>query len=345
MNDRFRPSDDSSAEAPKPRKRITDNLSPADQRRLKLLTKQLREKLDQVTVMDEDSPAALFDKDASRRSLDELFTLTSQYRSAKRFGELLRFITKFRYYSPFNAMLMHIQKPGTTYAAPPHRWLRDYGRHIKPNAQPIVILRPMGPVMFVFDESDTEGEPLPPEIEKPLEVRNGKIGSELDLLIYNATRDGIRVSMARHGAQRGGSIRPTAVKGGRVHFGDKHWVPLRYEMVLSEHLSREARFSTVVHEFGHLYCGHLGTPNRKWWPDRLGLSKEVCEFEAESVAHLVCGRHDIDPASEEYLSGYLKKEGTQYEIPAISFERVMTAAGLIENMAHRKLKPRKEPPE
>ena len=36
--------------------------------------------------------------------------------------------------------------------------------------------------------------------------------------------------------------------------------------------SRESRYATIVHELGHLYCGHLGTPNAKWWPDRLGLS-------------------------------------------------------------------------
>ena len=58
----------------------------------------------------------------------------------------------------------------------------QFCRSIKPEAQPIVILQPMGPVMFVFDVSETEEipgakgvKPLPPEIHKPYEVLAGKL--------------------------------------------------------------------------------------------------------------------------------------------------------------------------
>lgn len=284
------------------------------------------------------SPAESWERESNKRALDELFHLTTQYRSGERFAELLRFVSRFRRYSPFNAMLIHIQKPGSVYVSPPSRWRRDYGRSIKPNAQPVVILQPMGPVMFVFDVSDTEGEPLPPKFEKPLEVRDGKVGSELDRLIENAKRDGVRVLMAKHGSHRGGSIGETETTGQRVFIDDKRDVPLRYELLLSEHLSKASRFATLVHELGHLYCGHLGTPNSKWWPDRQGLRKEVREFEAESVAYLVCKRNGIETTSDEYLSGYLT---SGRDVPPISFERVMTSAGLIESMAHRKLGLRK----
>ena len=39
---------------------------------------------------------------------------------------------------------------------------------------------------------------------------------------------------------------------------------------LNDDLSPESRYVTLAHELGHLYCGHLGTPNEKWWPDRRG---------------------------------------------------------------------------
>jgi len=46
-------------------------------------------------------------------------------------------------------------------------------------------------------------------------------------------------------------------------------------------LSREAHYTTPVHELGHLYCGDLGTPNEQRWPDRRGLSEAIREFEAD----------------------------------------------------------------
>src|SRR5258708_974147 len=70
-------------------------------------------------------------------------------------------------------------------------------------------------------------------------------------------------------------------------------VPLWFELLLNSILSAEARYGTLVHELAHLYCGHLGTPNGRWWPDRQDLSQGVREFEAESVSYLVCTRRGI----------------------------------------------------
>ena len=109
------------------------------------------------------TPAAKWERDSVKRSLDELFTLTLQYKTSRAYYDLLQFVARFRKYSPFNAMLVHVQKPGARYVAPPNRWLRDHGRRIRPGAHPLVILQPMGPVMFVFDVSDTESlENAPP---------------------------------------------------------------------------------------------------------------------------------------------------------------------------------------
>ena len=80
-------------------------------------------------------------------------------------------------------------------------------------------------------------------------------------------------------------------------------------------------------------------PNKKWWPNRYGLSKNAVEFEAESVSYLVCSRHGIHTESEKYLSGYIEKND---HVPKISLECVMKAAGIIENMGKKRLKPRKD---
>jgi len=99
-----------------------------------------------------DSPAAEWAEQSTKHALDELFNATYAYRSSQEFYDLVQFVRRFRFYSPYNAFLIHIQRPGAIYVAPPHRWKRQYGRTVKPNANPIVIMQPMGPVMFVFDK-------------------------------------------------------------------------------------------------------------------------------------------------------------------------------------------------
>ena len=298
------------------------------------------------------TPAVVWERDAAKRALDELFSLTHQYKSTQAYRDLLKFVTRFLSYSPFNAMLVHIQMPGAKFVAPPYRWLRDYGRRIGPDARPLIILQPMGPVMFVFDVSETEpteGAPaLPPEVEDPFEVRKGYVGGNLELVIDNAKRDGLRVTERKEGSQSAGSIcyapenlhtsqqfQAGIDKNRNPVFMD---IPVKYDLVINAGLSREARYATIVHELAHLYCGHLGTPKVQWWPDRRELSPEIEEFEAESVAYLVCLRCGIDISSEQYLSGFLEENE---QVPPISLERVMKAAGLIESMSQRRMKPRK----
>ncbi len=48
--------------------------------------------------------ATEWDRTAAQRALDELFQFALQYDSCKEFQDLMRFIARFRLYSPFNAM-------------------------------------------------------------------------------------------------------------------------------------------------------------------------------------------------------------------------------------------------
>jgi len=302
----------------------------------------------QTSPFDGPAPAAAWGQDVAKRSLDELFCLARRYRSSAEFHSLLKFVTSFRFYSPFNALLVHVQMPGATYVAPANRWLRDFGRRISSKARPLVILQPRGPVMFVFDVSETiagpEARELPRSVTDPFEVRGGKVGGELRLTMANAQRDGVEVLERDAGSQSAGAIQ-RAPPGRSIAFEVPKrpetlqvTVPLRYELLLNKSHSAEARYATLVHELGHLYCGHVGTPNAHWWPDRRGLRQVEEEFEAESVCYLVCGRLGIANPSDEYLSGYLKDDR---EVPEISLECVMKAAGLVEQMGCERLSLRK----
>lgn len=299
------------------------------------------------------TPATQWAEEESKHALDELFNSTITFRKSEEYYGLLKFIKKFRFYSPYNAFLIRIQRPGATFVAPARRWRDLYKRRIRPGANPIMILQPMGPVMFVFDVSDTEPEknakPLPSEIERPFEVANGLLGPQLEKTTENAKRDGIRITNQQAGSQRAGSIQwtdgralpPLRFQTGRDKSGAPVYrdVKIRFDILLNGKHSRESQYSTLVHELAHLYCGHIGTPNPKWWPDRRGLSHESQEFEAESVAYLVCSRIGIDCPSAKYLSGYI---GPEKMVPDMSVECVMKTAGLIENMGNKRLKLRKK---
>lgn len=317
------------------------------ERQLSLFDEPIEESGKEELSVEEDSPEITVDE--VKDGLDELFTLAGQYRSGDEYLRLMKFVRGFRFYSPFNAMLIYTQRPGATYVATPKRWRERYGYNVKTSATPITILRPMGPVMFVFDVSDVEpgknARPLPAAVQDPFGVYKGAIGSELDLTIANAKRDGVEISDHLAGSQLAGSIRPSGgagtVKAVKTAKPDIKYetLPRRYEMLLSTHLSKEARYATLVHELGHLYCGHLGSPNEKWWPNRRTLSRSAEEFEAESVSYLVCGRLGIATGADEYLAGYLQE--AKGKVPEISFDTVLRSVTLIQKMGQGYLSLRK----
>jgi hypothetical protein len=289
--------------------------------------------------------------DDATRVLDELVHDARMYRSGRAFRDLLEFAGRFRFYSPFNAMLVRLQMQGATFVAPARRWREKYGRAVGPEARPIVILRPRGPVMIVFDVSDTvaiDGEalPLPPEVVRPFEVsRLPDVEAIMTRTERNALRDGVRVARADTGSQQAGRIEPADGPPLQLMFRRGHamqavLISQRYVACLNADHDVSTQYATLVHELAHLYCGHLGTPDERWWPHRTRLGRATEEFEAEAVAFIVCRRIDEHVRFPPYLAHVLGKD----ELPAFSLDRVVKAAGDIEAMGRRNLPPRKDSP-
>lgn len=294
---------------------------------------------------------AEWERTTTQRALDDLFSTARMYRGSKEFKELLDFTVRFRSYAPFNAMLAHVQMPGAVFVAPAHRWLSEHRRRVRVSARPLVILQPMGPVMFVFDVSDTEpledAPQLPTPVIAPFETRGGRLGQALALTIANAIRDGVRTSERQEGSQSAGSIR-VAPSGSSMSYTvrvrpqiETVQVPVRFEMLSNAKQQGSERYATIVHELAHLYCGHLGTPNERWWPDRRHLSHNEMEFEAESISYLVCERLGIETRAAQYLETFIEQNA---DVPDISLDLVMKVAGLIEQMGRERMPLRKEPP-
>lgn len=285
----------------------------------------------------------------ARRSIDDLVNEAFRYKSSGAYQELLRFVGGFRRYSPFNALLIHSQRSGARYVAPAHRWRDQYGRRVKPGEQPLVALQPFGPVMFVYDVSQTEPEDdaatLPAEVVNPFAMPPMvRVDLALGWTVENAKADGVRVTAVAAGSMSAGCIR--IARSGlsqrvvvRRRPPATRSVPIRYEIEVNRDFTATERYATVAHELGHLYCGHLGTPNAKWWPDRRHVEEVVSEFEAESVAYLACQRVDENAQMPPHLAQYLRDRPV---IPdGISLERIMTAAGRVIDMGSGFVPPRK----
>lgn len=295
-----------------------------------------------------DDGAEELDIDSVRGALDELFLLARQYRESGKFRQLLEFVARFKRYSAFNAMLVHIQMPGARYVLPAKGWLKQYGRQPVFGAQPLVMLQPMGPIMLGFDVAQTEGQDLPPGFENPFEPDGTLDQGDFDLTIANGRGDGVDVKLKPLGSTLGGYVRNAADPGHAVFIAKAGsarliqagnvQVPVFAEVTLNDNLPIETNYATLTHELGHLYCGHVGSPDTVRWPDRRGLDRNTREFEAESVSYLVCRRGGLKTPAVEYLHGYLGKNA---EVPSISLDCVFKAAQRIERMRTQKLKPRK----
>jgi hypothetical protein len=286
-------------------------------------------------------------QDESLAALDQLFQETRTYKRSREYLALLRFIKRFPTYAPFNCLLLHTQNPGVRYVATPEQWRKRFRRRVKPDTRPLVILAPMSPVLFVYDVTDTEGEPVPPELLDPFAVGGTLSEGIWKRTLGNCPRDLIAVFEQEFHPNLAGKIGP-AVEGDVVDVligKETNGQPIyerrkaRFRLAVNKKQELAARYVTLVHELAHLYCGHIGTPDEDWWPNRQHVGRDVREFEAESVAYLVAARLGIRNPSASYLSGYLR--GNR-EVPDISIDRVLKVAGLIEKMGRERLKPRKE---
>jgi hypothetical protein len=257
-----------------------------------------------------------------RELLDDLFRATISYRSSQVYRDLLEYVSRFRRYSAYNCFLIRMQRPTVGYVATPSDWMKEFERWLKPDARPLVMLRPFGPVMFVYDIAETEGnKPPPQDLMKPFDARGA-----LDLSIWsntekNCLRDGIRIVPRDMQLNSAGWARCTLAPGPKQ-------TP-EFEVIYNKNQTEAESYCTIAHELAHIYLGHLcGHPRRKW-PDRGNETKDVKEFEAESVAYVVCARQGIMTTAPQYLADYLSHHD---EIPPIYIDRVLVVASKIEEM-------------
>jgi hypothetical protein len=203
---------------------------------------------------------------------------------------------RFRKYSFTNCMLIFCQKPDATRVAGFHTW-KSLGRYVKKGEHGLVITAPMihkkrakseGKVVsidaesetyvtfrpvYVFDQSQTEGDPLPDLHSTRVE---GDATIYLERLTKHVTDSGIALEFGD----------PTMGAGGRSYGG---------KIVIKAGMTEAETLSVLVHEVAHERL-HRGDR-------RKNTTKTVRETEAEAVAHVACSSLGFatNGASEIYV--------------------------------------------
>lgn len=183
------------------------------------------------------------------QALNELYEATLAYRTSDAYRGLLDYIPRFRNYSSYNLFLVRIQKPDARYIATAKHWKQAFGRNPKSGVRALIMLQPGGPVMFVYDLPDTEGNPASPTLLDPF-YTEGEVPRLLwKTVLENCRREGFTIVEKELPVSQAGSV------SGRI---DEDSTPPYFEITLNSVHPEPARFVTLAHELAHIYCGHLG---------------------------------------------------------------------------------------
>jgi hypothetical protein len=295
-------------------------------------TRAWRGYLDSLTESG-DLDAALRGAEAPRKeitsSIDSLLRNSKVYQFSEQFREMISFMARFRDYAPYNNMLVRMQNPTCGFYATERDWYDRFGRKLKEDARPMLILAPMHPVMLVYALDETEGKDLPKELQSFATCEGQWKPDWLKRTVENAAvRDRIRVDFKLLSSTNAGFA--TLAHG----IGD--W---KMRIAVHSQLDEPSRYGILCHELAHIYLGHLGTDRDHWWPSRTDLDRRALEIEAESAAFIVTSRLGLVGSSTAYVSSYLDGR----PLPSsVSLDQVAKVASRIGQMSQGRLRSRKK---
>ena len=264
--------------------------------------------------------------ETERALIDQLISATKLYDSAHAIHELFAFTIRLREFAPFNAMLLHIQKPGLTHAATAHDWFKRFGRVPKKGTRPLLVLRTKGPVDFVFDILNTEGRDVPVDAFA-FPTFGNLTDNRFTEFMRAVKKERIDVVALDAGDGQAGWIRLLAASTAKTGKN-------LYQLAYNRNHDAATRFVTVAHELAHLYLGHLGLDAGRRVPDRRDTPHALMEVEAEMAAYLVAMRNGLKPRSESYLANY---KGAFEDLNLYAVTRAANAVETAMGIAAQKL--------
>lgn len=255
--------------------------------------------------------------------LGALIERSHLYRTGSDYRHLLDFMSRMRHMAPFNATLLHVQKPGIMFAATEKDWRDRYNRTVKEGARPLLILWPFAPVALVYDVEDTVGDALPLDVAAPFRAQGNLTDAMLIGMSHQLQELQIDWIAIPYGAGGAGHVRVT----GDLSSNSAGKPSRRYAIRVNSRHDPNVQFATLVHELGHLFLGHLGHDDRLKISSRENLKHDQEELEAEMVSHLVCERQGVRSNAESYLSAFLKRTDT---VQGIDINAIARAAHRVE---------------
>lgn len=318
------------------------------------------EKAGNETVVTEKKPGKKTRAEAVKEITERLAHGLEELFDSEKFKAYLDAMSKFYHYSFNNSLLIAMQKPDATLVASYRSWQKNFNRNVNKGEKGIRILAPtpykikeerevINPlsglpmldekgdvqmeevevsltgfkVAYVFDVSQTSGEPLP------------EIGAE-ELL---QSVDDYQIFME---ALR--NVAPVPVEIQEVEGGAKgYFSPTGQKIVIQSGMSESQTVKTAVHEIAHSLLhdtDHARLPGVDTVEKKDRNTKEV---EAESVAYTVCRHFGID--TSDYSFGYVAGWSSGREMTELrkSMETIQkTACELIEKIEENIQKLRKE---
>lgn len=242
----------------------------------------------------EENEARLIAQERTQAAFDLLCEGIRAVYASERWESWLQSLSKFYDYSLGNTILIAMQMPTATHVASFRSWRRDFNRYVRKGERGIAILVPMlvkekdgdadeerrrlvgFRVGYVFDVSQTDGEPLPTLVDEV----------EGDVERYPAILDAIR-AVSAYPVEFVSDL-PEGTNG---FFRRGELVAIR------EGMSEGQTVKTALHELAHSRL-HDGDPMAEGMPDRA-----MREVQAESVAYAVSAALGLDTSG--YSFGYV----------------------------------------
>jgi len=251
--------------------------------------------------------------------VNDLFRKILETKNSDDFIKFLRFIKRFRNRSPFNNALVFAQNPDCYYWATAKEW-EKFGRYVKKEARPMVVLQPFSPIMFVYDYKDTEGKEITDEKILHWFEEGKRLGLDrkiIDRTIkYLEKEEGIKVVFLEKGNLTERHINLDNALG---------YVSSNKEIVLHPRYLEESYqtelYAVLVHEIAHYYLEHL--------KDRKYLNRNVKEIEAELTSWIVFTLFGMEKRSEEYLAFWMMRND---DLKYLDMSRILTVSWAIRNI-------------
>ena len=250
-------------------------------------------------------------------------------------------MSKFHNYSLRNSMLIEMQKPGASNVAGFNSWKKNFNRYVKKGEKGIQILA-YSPKTITkgIEAKDSDGNIINDVDGKPkIEIQKKEIPSYIPVYVYDVSQtqgdplpqliNELDGTVERYEDLKEAliNVSPYPVHIENIESGAKGYCsPTENKIAIKENMSQLHTIKTLIHEITHadLHAPEAGLPYAE------KTNRQTKEVEAESTAYVVASHYGMD--TSEYSFGYIASWSENKELTELkgSLDKIhKQAKGLI----------------